>query len=81
MFPSNWNFYFLKYYIRKSYLNCIFISRRFIWNFVYRLAEEGYKSPEDGPPVDTMSDSVPVIETMTLKELTEKTSSEYIKVF
>ncbi|KAK1389301.1 hypothetical protein POM88_017479 [Heracleum sosnowskyi] len=44
-----------------------------------RLAHQGYKTPEDIGSVSTVSNSVQVVETLTLKELTEKTSTDYIK--
>ncbi|KAK1402642.1 hypothetical protein POM88_002247 [Heracleum sosnowskyi] len=44
-----------------------------------RLAQQGYKTPEDIGSVSTVSNSVQVVETLTLKELTEKTSNDYIK--
>ncbi|KAK1356881.1 hypothetical protein POM88_050137 [Heracleum sosnowskyi] len=44
-----------------------------------RLAQQGYKTPEDIGSVSTVSNSVQVVETLTLKELTEKTSTDYIK--
>ncbi|KAK1395127.1 hypothetical protein POM88_014183 [Heracleum sosnowskyi] len=44
-----------------------------------RLAQQGYKTPEDIGAVSTVSNSVQVVETLTLKELTEKTSTDYIK--
>ncbi|KAK1352794.1 hypothetical protein POM88_052632 [Heracleum sosnowskyi] len=43
------------------------------------LAQQGYKTPEDIGSVSTVSNSVQVVETLTLKELTEKTSTDYIK--
>ncbi|KAK1376069.1 hypothetical protein POM88_032262 [Heracleum sosnowskyi] len=44
-----------------------------------RLAQQGYKTPEDIESVSIVSNSVQVVETLTLKELTEKTSTDYIK--
>ncbi|KAK1396094.1 hypothetical protein POM88_005957 [Heracleum sosnowskyi] len=44
-----------------------------------RLAQQGYKTPEDIGSVSTVSNSVQVVETLTLKKLTEKTSTDYIK--
>ncbi|KAK1393320.1 hypothetical protein POM88_012376 [Heracleum sosnowskyi] len=46
-----------------------------------RLDEEGYVQPERtiSPPTQTENVSAPVIETLTLKELSEKTSSDYLK--
>ncbi|KAK1404475.1 hypothetical protein POM88_004080 [Heracleum sosnowskyi] len=48
-------------------------------SFRKRLAQQGYKTPEDIGSVSTISNSVQVVETLTLKELTEKTSTDYIK--
>ncbi|KAK1375815.1 hypothetical protein POM88_032008 [Heracleum sosnowskyi] len=45
-----------------------------------RLAQQGYKTPEDIGSISTISNSVQVVETLTLKELTEKTSTDYIRV-
>ena len=49
------------------------------WNLFFRLAQQGYKTPEDIGSVSTVSNSVQVVETLTLKELTEKTSTDYIR--
>ncbi|KAK1355746.1 hypothetical protein POM88_049002 [Heracleum sosnowskyi] len=43
------------------------------------LDDDGYKTPEDIGSISTVSNSVQVVETLTLKELTEKTSTDYIK--
>ncbi|KAK1370163.1 hypothetical protein POM88_036255 [Heracleum sosnowskyi] len=43
------------------------------------LAQQGYKTPEDIGSVSIVSNSVQVVETLTLKELTEKISTDYIK--
>lgn len=54
-------------------------------DFVYvRLDEEGYVPPENTSDSPIQSDNVstpaPVIQTITLKELSEKTNSEFLKV-
>ncbi|KAK1392774.1 Ferric reduction oxidase 4 [Heracleum sosnowskyi] len=54
--------------------NLQFESISFNW-----LAQQGYKTPEDIGSVSTVSNSVQVVETLTLKELTEKTFTDYIK--
>ena len=51
-------------------------------NIVTRLDEEGYVAPERSlsSPTQTENSSATVIETVTLKELCNKTSTEYLKV-
>ncbi|KAK1394841.1 hypothetical protein POM88_013897 [Heracleum sosnowskyi] len=48
--------------------------------FRKRLNREGYVSNDTVVPTNSVSDSVHVIETVTLKELVEKTSTKYSKM-